>query len=166
VSRKDTNPAWCENQHQILPVLDKDGLVRWSNDVLRPYLVRHFWCVIGSVITQTTFVGKLRRELLNIASSDDTIALLSNVSTEAEFLSSLGIVANLDKLRWGKMSREEYLKKYGHRGPHEAEMSIPRPAEDPNWIDEQVEGLERAPVDVATLLQEQRARYEAALKIL
>ena len=162
----DTNSAWCESQHQILPVLEKDGLVRWSNDVLRPYLVRHFWCVIGSVITQTTFVGKLRRELLNIASPDDTIALLSNVSTEDEFLSSLGIVANLDILRRGKMSRQEYMKKYGHRGPHEAEISIPRPAEDLNWIDEQVEGLERAPVDVETLLQEQRTRYEAALKSL
>lgn len=159
----DTNPAWCENQHQTLPVLDKDGLVRWSNDVLRPYLVRHFWCVMGSVVTQTTFIGKLRRELINIASPDDIIALLSNVSTEDELLSSLGIVASLDKLRRGKMSRDEYVKKYGHRGPHEAEMSIPRPAEDPNWIDEQMDGLERAPVDVETLLQEQRARYETAL---
>lgn len=64
------------------------------------------------------------------------------------------------------MSREEYVKKYGLRGPHEAEMSIPRPAEDPNWINEQVDGLERAPVDVETLLQEQRSRYKAALKNL
>lgn len=160
----DTNPGWCENQHQILPVLEKDGLVRWSNDVLRPYLVKHFWCVMGSVITQTTFVGKLRRDLLSIASPDDTIALLSSVSTEDEFLSSLGIVANLDKLRRGKMSREEYVKKYGHRGPHEAEMSIPRPAEDPNWIDEQLDGLKRTPADVETLLQEQRTRHEAVLK--
>jgi len=161
-----TNPTWCEAQHNSLPVLEKDELVRWSNDVLRPYLIRHFWCVIGSVVTQTTFVGKLRRELLNIASRDDTIALLSNVSTQDEFLSSLEIVANLDKLRRGKLSLEEYVKKYGHRGPHEAEMSIPRPAEDPNWIDKQVEGLERAPVDVETLLQEQRTRYETALQNL
>ncbi len=160
------NPSWCEAQHDTLPVLEKDGLVHWSNDVLRPYLVRYFWCVIGSAVTQTTFVGKLRRDLLNIASPDDTIALLSNVSTEDEFLSSLGIVANLDKLRQGKMSRDAYVKKYGHRGPHEAEMSIPRSAENPNWIDEQVDSLERAPVDVETLLQGQRTRYEATLKNL
>jgi len=162
----DTNSTWCEAQLDTLPVLEKDGLVHWSNDVLRPYLVRYFWCVMGSVIFQTTLVGKLRRDLVQITSADDTIALLSNVSTEDEFLSSLGIVANLDKLRRGKLSREGYLKKHGHRGPHEAEMSIPRSAEDPNWINEQLEGLERAPVEVETLLQEQRARYQAALKNL
>ncbi len=162
----DTNPTWCEAQHASLPVLEKDELVRWSKDVLTPYLVRRFWCVMGSVIVQTTSVGKLRRELLKFAHLDDVIALLSNVSTEDEFLSSLGVVACLDKVRHGEISCETYVKKYGHRGPHEAEMSIPRPAEDPNWIDEQLEGLERSPVDVETLLQEQRARYEAALKNL
>lgn len=36
----------------------------------------------------------------------------------------------------------------------------------PNWIDEQVDGLDRASVDVETLLQGQRTRYEAALKNL
>jgi len=162
----DTNLIWCETQLHNLPVLEKYELVRWSNDVFLPYLVGYFWWMMGSAFTQATFVGKLRRDLLNIASPDDTIALLSNVSTEDDFLSSLGIVASLDKLRRGKMGREEYVKKYGHRGPHEAEMSIPRPAEDPNWIDEQLNGLERAPVDVETLLQEQRFRCEAALRIL
>jgi len=162
----DANPIWCETQHHKLPVLGKDELVRWSNDVLPPYLVRYFWCVMGSVFMQSTFVGKLRRDLIKIADPDDTIVLLSNVSTEDEFLSSLGIVASLDKLRRGEMSREEYVTKYGHRGPHEVEMSIPRPADDPNWIDEQLDGLERAPVDVETLLQEQRARCETALRNL
>jgi pyruvate,water dikinase len=162
----DTNPIWCEAQHNNMPVLEKDELVRWSDDVLSPYLVRHFWCLMGSAIMQTTFIGKLRRDLLKIAGPDDVIAFLSNVSTRDEFLSSLGVVVSLDKLRRGEMSREEYVRKYGHRGPHEAEMSIPRPAENLNWIDEQLEGLKRAPVDVETLLQEQRARFEVALKNL
>ena len=159
----DTNPAWCENQHQTLPVLGKDELVRWSNEIYQPHSTQSSWWVAGSAFVQADFVGKLRRELLNLVSPDDTIALLSNVSTEDEFLSSLGIVVGLDKLRRGKITRDEYLKMYGHRGPHEVERSIPRPAEDPNWIDEQLDGLERTPADVETLLQEQRARYEAAL---
>lgn len=64
------------------------------------------------------------------------------------------------------MSREDYLQQFGHRGPHEVEMFIPRPAENPQWIDEQLAGLERSTVDVDTLLHEQRARYEAALQTL
>lgn len=61
------------------------------------------------------------------------------------------------------MSREEYVKKYGHRGPHEVELHIPRPAEDPNWIDKQLENLKLSTMVVDTLLQEQRTRYEIAL---
>ena len=162
----DTNPAWCENQHDILPVLGKDELVRWSNDVYHPYAANCSWWIVGSAFIQATIIGKLRRDLLKIAGPDDTIALLSNVSTEDEFLSSLGIVVGLDRLRRGKITRDEYVKKYGHRGPHEVERYSPRPAENPDWIDEQLDGLEHAPVDVETLLQEQRARYEAALKNL
>ena len=104
--------------------------------------------------------------MLELLGPDDTIALLSNVSTEDETLASLGVVASLDQLRRGQISRDEYLKAYGHRGPHEIELSIPRPAEDPNWIDEQLAGLEHSPADVDTLLREQRARYETALENL
>ena len=64
------------------------------------------------------------------------------------------------------MSREEYVNKYGHRGPHEAELSIPRPAENSNWIDEQLEGLKHSSANVNALLREQRLRYEVALEKL
>jgi len=162
----DTNPTWCENQHCILPALDKDELARWSNEIYQPYSTQSSWWVAGSSFIQANFIGKLRSDLLNIVSPDDTIALLSNVSTKDEFLSSLGIVVALDRLRRGKITREEYVKKYGHRGPHEVERYFPRPAENPNWIDEQLEGLERTPADVETLLQDQRTRYETALRNL
>jgi len=159
----DTNPAWCETHRSKLPVLEKDKLVHWSNNLFVPYITRCFWWMTGSAITQANLISKLRKDLLKITSPDETVALLSNVSTEDEILSSLGIVASLDRLRRGRMSRGEYLEKYGHRGPHEAELSTPRPAETPNWIDEQLDGLKHAPADVETLLQEQRLRYKSAL---
>jgi pyruvate,water dikinase len=62
----------------------------------------------------------------------------------------------------GKMSRAEYLETYGHRGPHEAELSIPRPAEDPGWLDEQLVEYEKNPVDVDALLAQRRTEFEAA----
>lgn len=161
-----TNPEWCERQHRDLPRFDQEELLRWSEAILLPYLVKCFWWMASGAIAQANLISKLRRDLLKIASPDDTIALLSNVSSEDEFLSSLGIVAGLDRLRRGQVSREEYLKKYGHRGPHEVEMYIPRPGENPNWIDEQMAGLELAPLDVDTLLEEQHTRYEAALQNL
>ena len=60
------------------------------------------------------------------------------------------------------MSREAYLEQYGHRGPHEMELSIPRPAEDPGWLDRQLAEFNASPVDVDALLAKQRAEFEAA----
>ena len=162
----DTNSAWCETQQRKLSGFDKNELIRWSDDVFLPYVDNCFWWMIGSAMAQSNAVSKLRSDLHQIVGPDDVIALLSNVSTEDEILASLGIVAGLDRLRRGKMSREEYLKKYGHRGPHEAELSISRPDENPKWIDEQLETLKHSTLNVDALLREQQARYEVALKNL
>ena len=60
------------------------------------------------------------------------------------------------------MSRQEYLEAYGHRGPHEAELSMPRPAEDPGWLDQQLAEYAKNPVDVDALLARRPAEFEAA----
>jgi pyruvate,water dikinase len=60
------------------------------------------------------------------------------------------------------MDREAYLEGYGHRGPHEFELSIPRPAEDLDWVDQQVAQFSQSPVDVEALLAKQRAEFDAA----
>ena len=159
----DTNPAWCEKESRNLAKMGKTELIRWSQEMLFPYAARVFWWMVGSAIYQSNLISKLRGELLELLGPDNTIALLSNVSTAEETLASLGVVASLDRLRRGQISREEYVRAYGHRGPHEIELSIPRPAEDPRWIDQQLAGLEHSPSDVDTLLRNQRARYEAAL---
>jgi phosphohistidine swiveling domain-containing protein len=158
-----TNPTWCETQTRNLADMGNAELIRWSQEMLLPYAARCFWWMVGSAMYQSNLISKLRGELVELLGPDDTIALLSNVSTEDETLASLGVVASLDRLRRGQISRDQYLKVYGHRGPHEIELSTPRPAEDPNWIDEQLAGLEHSPADVDTLLREQRARYESAL---
>ena len=162
----DTNPTWCENQTRNLADMEKAELIRWSGEMLLPYAARSFWWMVSSAMYQSNLISKLRAELLELLNPDDTIAALSNVSTEEETLASLGVVASLDRLRRGKISREDYLKAYGHRGPHEIELSTPRPAENPNWIDKQMASLEHSPADVDTLLRQQRARYESALETL
>ena len=162
----DTNPTWCETQTRNLADMGNTELICWSQEMLLPYAAKIFWWMVGSAMYQSNLISKLRSELIELLGPDDTIAILSNVSTENETLASLGVVAGLDRLRHGKISRDEYLKTYGHRGPHEIELSIPRPAEDPNWIDEQLAGLEHSLGDIDTLLHEQRACYESALKNL
>jgi pyruvate,water dikinase len=162
----ETNPTWCERQQQGLKHMDQAALTRWTEDVFNPYMISSFWSMVSPAIVLSNVISKLRADLLEIVSTGDTVALLSNVSSKDEILASLGIVAGLDQLRRGQIIREEYIRKYGHRGPHEVELSIPRPAENSKWIDEQLEHLETAPADVDTLLQEQQDRYAVALESL
>jgi pyruvate,water dikinase len=55
---------------------------------------------------------------------------------------------------------------YGHRGPNEFELSHPRPAEDPDWLDRQLAQFDDSQVDVDQMLAEQRERFEAAWRRL
>src|SRR5439155_13311701 len=53
-------------------------------------------------------------------------------------------------------------ERYGHRGPHEFEVSRPRPAEQPGWADQQLAALRDAGADPLELLQKQEAAHRAA----
>ena len=37
----------------------------------------------------------------------------------------------------GRLSREDYLERYGHRGPHEMELFAPGAEDDPAWLEKQ-----------------------------
>jgi pyruvate,water dikinase len=60
------------------------------------------------------------------------------------------------------MSRQDFLKRYGHRGPHEMELFIAGNEEDKDWLDCQLETFARSPMDVEGLLAGQRAEFEIA----
>jgi len=79
-------------------------------------------------------------------------------------LASLGPVLGIAKLARGEISRTEYIAQYGHRGPNEFELSVPRPAEDPYWLDQQLAQFEKTPIDVEALLLKKRAESDAAWK--
>jgi pyruvate,water dikinase len=66
------------------------------------------------------------------------------------------------KVARGELDRSAYGRLYGHRGAHEFEVSIPRPAEDPTWIDEQLKGLAAAKVDPMALLGRREEARKAA----
>jgi len=92
----------------------------------------------------------------------DANALLTGLHTTAGPLASLGPVVGLDQVARGEISREDFVRDWGHRCPDEFEVSVPRPAEDPAWLDREIEGVRGAVTDVRTLLDRQRqARAEA-----
>ena len=61
----------------------------------------------------------------------------------------------------GELGRDEYVRRFGHRGPHEIELSLPRSADDPDWLDSQLAQL--IGHDPLALLAEQRTRRVSPL---
>jgi pyruvate,water dikinase len=133
----------------------------WREEIW-PHVSQSVWTVMGSVSLSVDYTMRLRRELTELVGPDDAGVLLSNLSEGSGELASLGPLVGLAKVARGEMEREAYLERYGHRGPHEFELSIPRPAEDPDWVDQQVAGFSQSPVDVEALLAKQRAEFDAA----
>ncbi|MCF6468164.1 pyruvate, phosphate dikinase [Nonomuraea sp. MG754425] len=88
-------------------------------------------------------------------------AMLTGVNAGGE-LASLGPVLGLARLARGEITRDEFARAYGHRGPHEFEVSIARPGEDPAWIDAQLAGLGDPRAGTEALLERQATAREEA----
>ena len=157
-----TNPARCQALRQrIRKIETKAELVAFWHEEVMSWLVDGMWIVGGSAQPLEATM-RLKKELAELVGEADANALFSNLSSEDDMLASLGPVVGVARVAQGKMSRAEYLEMVGHRGPHEAELSIPRPAEDPGWLDKQLAEYEGNPVDVDALLARRRAEFEAA----
>ncbi|MEU7915865.1 PEP/pyruvate-binding domain-containing protein [Microbispora bryophytorum] len=102
-----------------------------------------------------------RGRLRTLVGETDADAILTGAGGEGE-LASLGLITGLGRLASGEITREIFARLYGHRGPHEFEVSVPRPGEDPAWIDAQLAALRDIRDGADELLARQReARQEA-----
>ncbi len=156
-----TNPERCrELTAKIAGINSRRELLRVWQQELEPYLYKAWWAHTagGSRIVNTMV---LERKLTKLAGAADANTLLSNLRSGSG-LASLGPVTGIAKVRRGEMSRAEYLAQYGHRGPHEFELSIAHPAEDPTWLEAQLADDAATELDVNGLLARQEAAYEAA----
>ena len=108
----------------------------------------------------------VRQTLRKLVGDADASAILSGLNIAESQLESLGLLIGLSQLACGQIDRATFAQRYGHRGPHEFEVSLPRPAEQLDWIERQLAGLRTSPVDVDTLLARQKAAQTAAWKCL
>jgi phosphohistidine swiveling domain-containing protein len=163
-----SNPARCAGLRQrIREAQAKDDLLTLWREQIRPHVTGSVWHVMGTVSASTNHTMRLRRTLENLVGPDDAQVLISNVSDRSNSddawngLPSLGPVVGIARLARGKLERSAYLEQFGHRGPHEFELSVPRPAEDPDWLDRELARFRQSPVEVEAMLDQQRAEFEA-----
>ena len=108
--------------------------------------------------------GRLRQNLAALAGEADANAILSNLSGATGDLESLGPLLGLAKVRDGRMSREEYLDRYGHRGPHEMELFASGADDDPAWLEKRLAEFDCSETDVDLLLGKQRQEALSAMQ--
>ncbi|PTL83926.1 PEP/pyruvate-binding domain-containing protein [Vitiosangium sp. GDMCC 1.1324] len=158
-----TAPARCDALLTRIQVTSRaaDLIALWRAE-LAPFFVDCCRMLEAGARREGNPSVTLRRDLRKLVGDADTNALLSGLSSGANKLASLGPLLGLSQLARGEIDRETYARRYGHRSPHEFEVSIARPAEDPEWIDRQLAGLRDAPVDVDMLLARQKEAHEAA----
>ena len=137
-------------------------LTRLWQDELLPYLHEcNYMLEAGTKGDGGAFI-KVRNTLRKLVGEADTNMLLLATDSGTNQLASLGPLQGLTQLMRGEIDRATFTRQYGHHSPHLFEISYPRPAEDPHWIDQQLAGLREAPTDIMTLLARQKEAQEAA----
>ncbi|MFD2080796.1 pyruvate, water dikinase [Actinopolymorpha cephalotaxi] len=107
-------------------------------------------------------LATIGRRVRKVAGEGDANALLTGLHTADGELASLGPLVGLARVRRGQLDRDTYVHQWGHRGPHEFEVSVPRPAEDPGWVDRELAAMDGAHEDATDLLARQQQAREAA----
>ncbi|MCK5429381.1 MAG: hypothetical protein KAI94_07915, partial [Anaerolineales bacterium] len=158
----------CERyRRRVQQVESKEQLLTLWQTELEPYFLKSCWMLRVSARKSIGLSTKLTSELTELVGEADANALLLHVGREgshqevSDLLESLGPVVSLARLAHGEISREAYLKRYGHRGPHECELSSPSPAEDSEWLDKQLAEYSESPFDVEAMLAQQKDEFSA-----
>ena len=159
----ETNAAWCQQmKERIQAETSGASLVALWRDEIGPHVQQGAWTVLGTANHAADYTVGLRRDLTDLVGPEDANLLIANLSDGTELLPSLGPVVGLAKVAQGEIEREAYLAQYGHRGPQEFEISVPRPAEEPDWLDRQLAQFRESPVDAQALMVQQREAFDAA----
>ena len=155
-------PSRCERlRAEIEQATDPTVLASMWPEKVRPLLEQACDTLSGAVFHGTTLVSSPGK-LATLVGEADSALLLSGQQAGRTPLTSLGPVTGLARLARGEIDRDTFTRQYGHRGSHEVELSIPRPAEDPAWIDGQLAALHDTARDADALLANQEAARTAA----
>jgi len=155
-------PGRCERlRAEIEQTADATVLASLWPAKVRP-LVEEACDMLSAAVVHGTTLLSVPGKLGTLVGEADSALLLSGQQSWGTPLASLGPVTGLARLARGEIDRDTFARQHGHRGSHEMELSIPRPAEDPAWIDDQLAALHDTAHDADALLADQEAARAAA----
>jgi pyruvate,water dikinase len=157
------HPALCDRRRvEVAAIVTPVELADLWTNVLNPEFHRVSWMLSAATRSSGASFVTTRKRLQKLVGDAAANALTAGLRAQAGQLASLGLLDGLDQLAAGEIDRDTFNRRYGHRGPHEFEISVPRPGEDPDWIDRQlVERAQSATSYQELLAAQERKRNEA-----
>ncbi|MEJ3656919.1 PEP/pyruvate-binding domain-containing protein [Actinomycetes bacterium KLBMP 9759] len=157
------NPAHCARLvDRIRAAADAHQLAAMWDAELRPLLEKASDMLSAAGRSDPVALLTAQKRLRKLVGEADATALTSGLTIDGDVLASLGPLVGLALLERGEIDADTYGSRYGHRSPHEFEVSLPRPIERAGWLDAQLTALREAGSDPLELLEKQeRANREA-----
>ena len=157
------HPSRCRQLRETIATTDSTAelALLWAK-VIYPEFHQATGMLTAATRSDGAVLVTIRRSLQKMMGDQDTERLLAGLGRDGDELASLGPLIGLEQLADGEIDAETYRERWGHRGPHEFEISTPRPAEDPDWLDDTVAEQRDADFAVSELLRRQEhARRDA-----
>jgi rifampicin phosphotransferase len=157
------HPALCDRRRtEIAALATRVELADLWTDVLDPEFNRVSWMLSAATRSSGASFITTRKRLQGLVGDAAANALTAGLGAQAGQLASLGLLDGLEQLTSGEIDRDTFSRRYGHRGPHEFEISLPRPGEDPNWIDAQLAARAAAATNYRGMLRAQEQKRSEA----
>lgn len=140
-----------------------------SNQELKKYWETHCNAYLTRVLTAVMMslslksLLKTRQQIIGIAGEELANELCSN-SSQNGVLESMKPMLALEDVMDGKLSKEEYMKRYGHRSVNEMEVCCPYPYEDPEYLEERIRQHKESGICVHKMKEEQNRKYTQAVR--
>ncbi len=133
------HPALCDRRRTEIAAIAKPvELADLWVSVISPEFDRVSWMLSAATRSSGASFITTRKRLQRLVGDAAANALTAGLGGQAGQLASLGLLDGLEQVATGEIDRDTFNRRYGHRGPHEFEISLPRPGEDPAWIDQRL----------------------------
>jgi rifampicin phosphotransferase len=157
------HPALCDRRRaQITKIAWPTELADLWTDVLNAEFHRVSWMLSAATRSSGASFITTRKRLQRLVGDAAANALTAGLGGQGGQLASLGLLDGLEQLAAGEIDPDTFNRRYGHRGPHEFEISLPRPGEDPDWIDKQLAARAASATSYHDLLRAQEEKRSEA----
>jgi rifampicin phosphotransferase len=157
------HPALCDRRRAQIAAISTPGeLADLWTEVLNPEFHRVSWMLSAATRSSGASFITTRKRLQRLIGDAGANALTAGLAGEAGQLASLGLLDGLEQLAAGELDHDTFNRRHGHRGPHEFEISLPRPGEDPTWIDTQLAARATSATSYLEMLDAQEEKRKEA----